>query len=32
MDYISVVKDDSEPKLYTLNPILKGFTELYKEH
>jgi hypothetical protein len=32
MDYILVVKDNSKPRPYILNPILKGSMELYKEH
>jgi hypothetical protein len=32
MDYILVVKDNGKLRPYILNPILKGSTELYKEH
>jgi len=29
IDYILAVKDNGKPRLYILNPILKGSTELY---
>ena len=29
LDYILIVKDNSKPKPYILNPILKGSIELY---
>ena len=32
MDYTLAVKDDGKLRPYILNPILKGSTELYKEH
>ena len=32
IDYILTVKDNSKPRPYMLNPILKGFMELYQEH
>jgi len=32
IDYILIVKDSGKLRPYMLNPILKGFMELYQEY